>query len=647
MKDRITNEVARAARSSLSTAKQAIVAQQRITALMSGIFALLLAAVAYTSFAPATATPAAAQSSCPQWKIAPAPNVPNQVNVLDALSASSASDIWAVGYSYDPNTSDSLARNLAQHWDGKEWKIVSTPNPGPDNNYLDGVLTFAPNNAWAVGDAGNNKVLRNILLHWDGSAWTTVVAPVPADAQTALYAIDGVAPNDIWAVGLKLTYAAGAEALIFHYDGNNWSNLPTSLENGRFSILYNVIAHAADDVWAVGTQPSRGNSIRDLQLHWDGKQWQDLAEPQAQGGGVSMERVYDLAVAGPGNARFLVGIAGRQPAIVHIDGDKKEATGAGFRVADYNVLTGLVALSRTEAWAVGYGVPGGQSAKNGQHRLPLVLHTTNGSDWFGERTAPIEGNSSLLDIIVVPGTQDLLAVGSANGNALIETYSNPCAAPPPTPTTPSAPTPVQATATAKAAPTFPPTPIPGENETSRAFPETGKSVKGIFLDYWDSNGGLTQQGYPISEEFTEISPLNGKAYTVQYFERAVFEYHPENQPPHNVLLSQLGTFQYKRKYGATGAPSQQPNNTEGSQLFTETGHKLGGKFLEYWRQHGGLAQQGYPISDEFQEKSALDGKTYLVQYFERAVFELHSENQPPFDVLLSQLGTFQHKLKYP
>jgi branched-chain amino acid transport system substrate-binding protein len=35
-----------------------------------------------------------------------------------------------------------------------------------------------------------------------------------------------------------------------------------------------------------------------------------------------------------------------------------------------------------------------------------------------------------------------------------------------------------------------------------------------------------------------------------------------------------------------------------------------------------------------------------VQYFERAVFELHPENQPPFDVLLSQLGTFQNRQKH-
>jgi hypothetical protein len=69
--------------------------------------------------------------------------------------------------------------------------------------------------------------------------------------------------------------------------------------------------------------------------------------------------------------------------------------------------------------------------------------------------------------------------------------------------------------------------------------------------------------------------------------------------------------------------------------------------LQYWQQNGGLAQQGYPISNEFVERSELDGKEYRVQYFERAVFEMHPENKAPYDVLLSQLGTFRFRQKYP
>jgi len=181
---------------------------------------------------------------------------------------------------------------------------------------------------------------------------------------------------------------------------------------------------------------------------------------------------------------------------------------------------------------------------------------------------------------------------------------------------------------------------------SRTFPETGKTVKGRFLEYWNTRGGLPQQGFPISEEMQEKSDTDGKTYTVQYFERAVFEMHPENQPPNDVLLSLLGNFLYKQKY-PNGAPNQR-TSTDNPRKFNETGKTMGGKFRDYWEKNGGLAQQGFPISDEFQERSDLDGKTYTVQYFERAVFELHPENAgTQYEVLLSQLGTFRYRAKYP
>ncbi len=181
---------------------------------------------------------------------------------------------------------------------------------------------------------------------------------------------------------------------------------------------------------------------------------------------------------------------------------------------------------------------------------------------------------------------------------------------------------------------------------SRTFPETGKTVQGKFLTYWDTHGGLAQQGFPISNEMQEKSDTDGKTYTVQYFERAVFEAHPENPAPNDVLLSLLGVFLYHQKY-PSGASGQLASSAPDSHLFPETGKRVGGIFLQYWTTHGGLAQQGLPISEEFIEVSDLNHKSYKVQYFERAVFELHSEFAgTPNEVLLSQLGTFRYKQKY-
>ncbi len=159
-------------------------------------------------------------------------------------------------------------------------------------------------------------------------------------------------------------------------------------------------------------------------------------------------------------------------------------------------------------------------------------------------------------------------------------------------------------------PTAPPVPPP--SGTCENFPQTGQQACGKFLAYWKGHGGLAQQGYPISGELQEKSDLDGKTYTVQYFERALFELHPENAgTPYEVLLAQLGTYRYQARY--PGGPPNPAQNQQAGHLFPETGHWAGGAFYSYWTGHGGLAQQGFPLTDEFQETSDLDGKTYIVQ----------------------------------
>jgi hypothetical protein len=94
---------------------------------------------------------------------------------------------------------------------------------------------------------------------------------------------------------------------------------------------------------------------------------------------------------------------------------------------------------------------------------------------------------------------------------------------------------------------------------SRYFPETQHWVRGVFLNYWNNHGGLAQQGYPLTEEFPETNKLNGQTYLVQYFERAIFEYHPEyTGTPYEVLLSQLGKYELDNRYQDGGQSAAAP-----------------------------------------------------------------------------------------
>jgi hypothetical protein len=105
------------------------------------------------------------------------------------------------------------------------------------------------------------------------------------------------------------------------------------------------------------------------------------------------------------------------------------------------------------------------------------------------------------------------------------------------------------------------------------------------------------------------------------------------------------------RYGAGSLPTDRvtaPGPDE--RFFTETGHTLGGDFRNYYEAHGlelgdpgvsareSLALFGYPVSQPFDEINPETGERYLVQYFERARFELHPKNPALYHVLLGRLG---------
>lgn len=183
------------------------------------------------------------------------------------------------------------------------------------------------------------------------------------------------------------------------------------------------------------------------------------------------------------------------------------------------------------------------------------------------------------------------------------------------------------------------TPAKAASTGSQFFPETGYSVSGEFLNYWQSNGGLSIFGYPITPAHYEKNPSTGQSYLTQWFERNRFELHPENAgTPYVVLLGLLGNqLTASRRAEQPFLPVPPVNDTADRRYFSQTGHTLAYGFKDYWDNHGGLAVFGYPVSEEFQEMTPQG--TFTVQYFERNRFEFHPENKPPYSVELGLLGT--------
>jgi hypothetical protein len=134
------------------------------------------------------------------WQVVSSPNV-TSFNELYAVTVVSAKDIWAVGY-YVTFRQDGAAINqtLTEHWDGTTWQVVSSPNVENISNTLNGVTVVSSSNVWAVGglyDPGTGQG-STLIAHWNGSQWKIVTSPNPGSY------------NILWAVAADTTGRAVA-----------------------------------------------------------------------------------------------------------------------------------------------------------------------------------------------------------------------------------------------------------------------------------------------------------------------------------------------------------------------------------------------------------------------------------------------------
>lgn len=181
----------------------------------------------------------------------------------------------------------------------------------------------------------------------------------------------------------------------------------------------------------------------------------------------------------------------------------------------------------------------------------------------------------------------------------------------------------------------------------RCFAETRFCIEGRIRGFWEQNGGLPVFGLPISPQQAE--ELDGQVIQAQWFERNRLELHPANKRPYDVLIGRFGADRL-HQLGVDWTQIPRTDPQDGCRWFAETGHAICGEFLQAWRASGlefdgrrgtseaeSLALFGLPLSDARTETIA--GSAYTVQWFERARFELHLENQPPYRVLLGLLGS--------
>jgi len=125
-------------------------------------------------------------------------------------------------------------------------------------------------------------------------------------------------------------------------------------------------------------------------------------------------------------------------------------------------------------------------------------------------------------------------------------------------------------------------PVPNPNNGSAYFAETGHTLSGDFLTFWQRWGGLQNFGFPWSEPFEEVNSVDGKTYTVQYFERGRWELHPEiADPNYRVLLGLMGLERMQRVGVPTAATAAETRPPTGSDIPGGSGGPYRANHIEY------------------------------------------------------------------
>ena len=373
--------------------------------------------------------PSSAPVSCPaEWRIVSSPNFGSGNNELYGIDAVSTNDVWAVGR-YDDQAG---YKTLAMHWNGNAWTIAPTPNVGTRFNQIYSVVTISSNNAWAVGASSNdNLIYQTLIEHWDGNQWSVVPSPLAPGTSSFLYGIAAVTANDIWAVGYIQVGFSAQQPLTMHWDGSSWSLVlsPSTAPNNQ-DILWSVTALSASDIWAAGySTDAVSGQYRTLIEHWNGSAWTIVPSPNPAGSIYNF--VWGIEAVSP-NDIWIMGRAydgNTYPTLIeHWNGSAWSVTPSPSEKF-YNEVYDASALSSTNVWAVGrYG--GGFS-----DNVAMVMHW-DGNAWsvVPNPNPPGATENNFLYRVRAVSPQDVWAVGSyfkddAKFQTLIEHYSIvPCVA---------------------------------------------------------------------------------------------------------------------------------------------------------------------------------------------------------------------------
>jgi hypothetical protein len=402
-------------------------------------------------------TPTATPTCRPSWTTVTSPTLELREAELYKVDAVSASDIWAAGIWYSgtvgtrPGREEVLsphkvhakhtdqpnrvmAEGLIDHWNGTSWTVITGTNAGLDENYLLSVSAASANDVWAAGYYINDLgVAQTLIKHFDGSNWSIVPSANSSPlTDNQLFSVRAFSANDVWAVGTYASDAGAFQTLAEHWNGTGWSVVASPNSGLYDNVLRDVTVVSANDAWAVGyyvNESLRGD--RALTEHWNGTAWSIIANPGVGSGsnffnGVDGVTTNDVWAVGEfstisGSGRVL---------LEHWNGTAWNVVPGGHIDADYANINSVDAVASNDVWVVGSYI----NYQSSYYYEALTEHW-NGTAWTVVPTANVAASrQDELYAIAGVGLNDAWAVGlyvqdgqfGSSHLALVEHYSTAC-----------------------------------------------------------------------------------------------------------------------------------------------------------------------------------------------------------------------------
>ena len=233
---------------------------------------IVVSAVGLTAMPTLGATPQTVTRS--GWAITPTPNPRAANGLLNSVSCPAPDACTAVGLHV---RTSGLGVTLAERWNGSNWVVQSTPNPsGAQTAALNGVSCASASACMGVGQwAGGSGVQVTLAESWDGRTWRVRSTPNPTGSSaSSLLAVACVKPSSCMAVG-----SSDGGVLVERWNGTGWRTVPAPDPTGaQFSEL-NGIACTHASCTAVGDYVDGSGIDRTLAERWNGVAWHIQSTP--------------------------------------------------------------------------------------------------------------------------------------------------------------------------------------------------------------------------------------------------------------------------------------------------------------------------------------------------------------------------------